>query len=95
MTTTIDRAGRLVIPKEMRERVGLTAGSTVTIREQDGRVEIEPAYQESRLIEGPHGLLMIEAPPGAQKITNDQVRSTLNRIRREREERIMGTRSDS
>lgn len=95
MTTTIDRAGRLVIPKEMRESAGLSPGSTVTIRCQDGRVEIEPQYVEPQLIEGEHGLLLISHSPGVPQLTGDDVRRSVHRLRREREERIAGTRSGS
>lgn len=43
MITTIDRAGRLVLPKAARDRAGLVAGMPLEVRVVDGRVEIEPA----------------------------------------------------
>lgn len=43
MTVTMDRAGRLVLPKAARERAGLVAGMPLEVRVVDGRVEIEPA----------------------------------------------------
>jgi AbrB family looped-hinge helix DNA binding protein len=43
MRATIDAAGRLVIPKEIRARAGLRPGMPVDVRWHDGRVEIEPA----------------------------------------------------
>lgn len=43
MTITMDRAGRLVLPKAARERAGLVAGMPLEVRVVDGRVEIEPA----------------------------------------------------
>ncbi|MBL7660723.1 AbrB/MazE/SpoVT family DNA-binding domain-containing protein, partial [Escherichia coli] len=43
MRTTIDVAGRLVIPKRIRERLGLRGNDQVEITERDGRIEIEPA----------------------------------------------------
>jgi AbrB family looped-hinge helix DNA binding protein len=46
---TIDRAGRLVIPKEIRERAGLAAGTPLEIVYRDGHVEIEPAPLEVRI----------------------------------------------
>ncbi|MGI8727938.1 MAG: AbrB/MazE/SpoVT family DNA-binding domain-containing protein, partial [Solirubrobacterales bacterium] len=33
MKTTIDKAGRIVVPKALREAVGLTPGTTVDISE--------------------------------------------------------------
>ena len=43
MRTTIDGAGRLVVPKAIRDACGLEPGSDVEIRAVEGRVEIEPA----------------------------------------------------
>jgi AbrB family looped-hinge helix DNA binding protein len=47
--STIDRAGRLVIPKEIRELAGLAAGIPLEIVYRDGHVEIEPAPLEVRI----------------------------------------------
>ena len=43
MTTTIDKAGRLVVPKAVREASGLRPGTRVRFRVRHGRIEIEPA----------------------------------------------------
>ena len=42
----IDSAGRLVIPKAVREAAGLRPDVPLDIRVRDGRVEIEPAPVE-------------------------------------------------
>ncbi len=51
METTIDNAGRLVIPKALRDEVGLTAGEVRVVRDGAG-IRIEPVtghgYEESR-----------------------------------------------
>ncbi len=49
MRTTIDRAGRIVVPKALRRAAGLEAGSEVEIRATDGRIEMEPAPLDVRL----------------------------------------------
>lgn len=41
MRTTIDKAGRLVIPKELRAAVGLVAGE-VEVTVDGGSVRVEP-----------------------------------------------------
>ena len=43
MKTTIDTAGRLVIPKELRREAGLQPGTELEIRWRQGLIEIEPA----------------------------------------------------
>ena len=42
METTIDKAGRLVVPKAVREASRLRPGTRVRFRVADGRIEIEP-----------------------------------------------------
>jgi AbrB family looped-hinge helix DNA binding protein len=49
MKTTIDAAGSLVIPKEIRRRAGISAGMPLEVRWHDGRIEIEPILTPIRL----------------------------------------------
>ena len=81
MQSTIDTAGRLVIPKAIRERLGLTGGQLVEIRERDGAIEIEPASTPMHLVDrkgGPVAVPAEDLPP----LTDDIVRNTLERTRR-------------
>ena len=43
MKSTIDGAGRLVIPRELRRAAGLFPGMPLELRVDDGAVVIEPA----------------------------------------------------
>ncbi len=43
MRTAIDSAGRLVIPKAVRDAAGIQPGTPLEVRFRDGRIEIEPA----------------------------------------------------
>ena len=43
MTTTIDQAGRLVIPSEIRRQAALEPGTPLDVRCRDGVIEIEPS----------------------------------------------------
>ena len=43
MIATIDGGGRIVVPKDLRDRLGLTPGTKVELIEADGRLEISPA----------------------------------------------------
>jgi len=43
MTVTMDSAGRLVIPRSVRNEAGLEPGVPLDIRWRDGVIEIEPA----------------------------------------------------
>lgn len=50
MKTTVDRFGRIVVPKSMRTRLGLRAGSQVVIEEESGRIVLRPADDEPTLM---------------------------------------------
>ena len=66
MSVTIDKAGRLVIPKEIREKAGITPGMPLDIRVDNGVIEIEPAYSPVRLERRGHFLVAVpeeEGPP--------------------------------
>ena len=81
MQTTIDAAGRVVIPKSIRDSLGLTGGQKIEIRERDGAVEIEPAATPMRLERRGDHLVAVPdrvLPP----LTDDLVRATLEKVRR-------------
>jgi AbrB family looped-hinge helix DNA binding protein len=81
MITTIDRAGRVVIPKRIREEAGLTPGSRLVVRQRDGRVEMEPEPVPVRMER--RGRLLVAVPEGdGPRLTAEQVRTTLEKIRR-------------
>ncbi len=81
MRTTIDSAGRLVIPKRIRDRLGLRGNEQVEITERDGRSEIEPAPTEVELVR--EGSVLVARPNRAlPPLTDEIVRETLDRGRR-------------
>ena len=81
MRTTIDAAGRIVVPKAMRDAMKLEAGRVVDIVFVDGRIEIEPAPAEVMLEAGgelPVLRPVAELPP----LTDAEVREALDATRR-------------
>lgn len=81
MRTTIDAAGRIVVPKSLRDVLGLRAGQPLDIRAADGKLEIEPLPTPMRLERRGRLLAAVpekELPP----LTPEQVRATLEGIRR-------------
>lgn len=82
MRTTIDRAGRVVIPKAIREAAGLRPGTELEIVEQDGRVVLEAASRPMRLVER-DGFLAAEVERDEEPpLSTEQVREVLERVRR-------------
>jgi len=50
MRTTIDKAGRIVIPAAMRDRAGLSAGAEVEITQDDTSIRLERVAPGPRLV---------------------------------------------
>ena len=50
ITITIDRVGRLVIPKEIRDEAGIEPGMALEVRCREGRIEIEPRRRPVRIV---------------------------------------------
>jgi|WetSurMetagenome_2_1015567.scaffolds.fasta_scaffold1160362_1 AbrB family looped-hinge helix DNA binding protein len=88
MKTTIDRAGRVVIPKAIRDRAGLHPGAQLDIRLDNGRVEISPQPPQGRVIED-GGFLFWESAPGTPPITGEMIDQAIQDVRREREDEII------
>lgn len=57
MRTTIDKAGRLVVPRPLRDRVGLAGGGEVELELDGAAIRIEPVAGSGLREED--GLLMI------------------------------------
>jgi AbrB family looped-hinge helix DNA binding protein len=81
MRTTIDAAGRLVIPKAARDALALEPRAELEVRVVDGHIEIEVPPTAMRLEETDHGVVAVtdrEMP----LLTVQMVRDTLDQVRR-------------
>jgi len=74
MRTTIDKVGRLVVPKALRDRLGLHSGE-VEITADGASLRVEPVFDDSLVEKG--GRLVI--PASNATITDEFVRE-LSRI---------------
>lgn len=81
MRTTIDGAGRIVVPKPLRDALGLRGGETLEIALVDGRIEVDVPPLEVRLEDRGRGLVAV-ADEVVPRLTAEQVRTTLEQIRR-------------
>jgi AbrB family looped-hinge helix DNA binding protein len=81
MRTAIDSAGRVVIPKALRDALGLGAGQLLEIIERDGRLEIVPAPTPMRLVDEGDGVAAV-ADVEMPVLTSAMVRDALEQVRR-------------
>ncbi len=81
MRVTIDRAGRLVVPKPLRDELKLEPGATLELRAREGRLELEPVAVPMRLVRRGKGLVATTDEP-LPRIDADDVRAVLESQRR-------------
>lgn len=58
MNVRIDSAGRIVVPKKVRERLGLKKDSELQLEESGEGITLKPVRQESALVLDKHGHLV-------------------------------------
>ncbi|MEO8468425.1 MAG: AbrB/MazE/SpoVT family DNA-binding domain-containing protein [Chloroflexota bacterium] len=81
MRTTIDAAGRIVVPKAIREELALYGGQEIELMAIDGRIEIEVPPSAMHLEEREGHLVAVPDKP-LPPLTTELVRATLEKIRR-------------
>lgn len=84
MIATMDRAGRLVIPREIRREAALEPGTPLDVRWRDGVIEIEPQPLAVKLER--RGRLLVARPaskvPPLRTTTVERIRNDLATRRR-------------
>lgn len=74
----IDKAGRVVLPKWVRERANLLPGDELKVSLDGQRIQLEPAVEESGVVR--KGKALVFRSQSRQKVTTDLV----ERVRQER-----------
>ncbi|CAN5375291.1 type II toxin-antitoxin system antitoxin VapB27 [soil metagenome] len=78
MQTTIDAVGRIVVPKPLRDALGLTSGSTVDVSLYGGGLQLVPTGRTARL-RSVGGTLVAES---STVVTDDMVFGLMDSGRR-------------
>lgn len=81
MSVTIDSAGRLVVPKSVRDAMGLRPGMPVDVAFVDGHIEIEYAPLHAD-VDTSAALPRLAPREAVDPLDDDTVRSTLESTRR-------------
>jgi AbrB family looped-hinge helix DNA binding protein len=77
----IDRAGRVLIPKDIRECVGLQPGRVVQVKQRDGEIVLYPLSDEPKLVKKDRVLV-------AQVDPEEDIMNAEKRLRRARIDHI-------
>jgi AbrB family looped-hinge helix DNA binding protein len=83
---SIDRSGRLVLPKAIREEAGIEPGMPLRVSVRDGRIEIEPEYAKIRVVEK-NGMRVAQLVDPMPPISEKTIRALSHRLRDRRDKR--------
>lgn len=81
MTTTLSSKGQIVIPLEIRKKLGLSAGAVISCDLEDGRIVLDPrgSARPARLLSAAD-YSALEAPEGAPEMTPERVKEILSEL---------------
>ncbi len=85
-TLTIDKAGRIVIPKSLRDRLHLSEGVSLQLKANDEEIVLRPTREEGRLIRK-RGIPVFQS---IGTVTPAEIETIRNSEHLEREQRFLG-----
>jgi AbrB family looped-hinge helix DNA binding protein len=87
-TLSVDKAGRIVLPKPVREELQLSPGDSLELELSEDCIVLRPARTKPRLYKK-QGIWVLHT---GSPMSAADVRGTLRKVRQEREERFLGKR---
>lgn len=86
---TLDKAGRIVLPKPLRDELQLQAGDTLEVESSGDQITLRPTRGNGQLRKK-HGIWVYRSgEPFSQEVFD----KTVQEVRQERENQILGKRS--
>ncbi|MGB3780298.1 MAG: AbrB/MazE/SpoVT family DNA-binding domain-containing protein [Tunicatimonas sp.] len=64
MVSSLDKFGRIIIPKKVRKQLGITSETILTIEEDGSRIIIEPIQPEGSIVKKDEVLVFVGKPEG-------------------------------
>ena len=87
-TLTLDRAGRVVLPKAIREELQIGPGDSLELEASAEAIVLRPARGSGKMLKE-RGVWVFHAGTGTH-VTAEAVKKTVNRVRRERDRKALG-----
>jgi AbrB family looped-hinge helix DNA binding protein len=85
-TITLDKAGRIVLPKPVRDELQLGAGDSIELESAEDRIVLRPARGNARMRKK-QGIWVLH---GGAPLSAGIVKETIRGVREERERKILG-----
>lgn len=89
----LDKSGRVLIPKKLRDELGLKAGQAVTLEVDGDGLHLRPVARAARLVER-HGRLILDCPDLAE-VDSQAVNEMIDAARQARDADVLGDWPDS
>jgi AbrB family looped-hinge helix DNA binding protein len=86
---TLDKAGRIVLPKPLRDEMRLQAGDTLEVESSSDEITLRPRRGNGQLRKK-HGIWVYRS---GERLSRADVEKTVRNVREERENQILGKRS--
>lgn len=84
-TLNMDKAGRIVLPKPVRDELQLSPGDSLELEVSEDRIVLRPARIKPRLYKK-QGIWVLHT---GSPMPADVVKETIHKIRQEREEKFL------
>ena len=84
-TLSMDKAGRIVLPKPVRDELQLSPGDSLELEITEDRIVLRPARTKARLYKK-HGIWVLHT---GSPLSTATVKETLRKVRHEREDRFV------
>ncbi len=84
MKATVDEAGRIVLPPDVRDQLQLRPGALLEVRIRDGTIELEPESVPHKLVKKGRFTVLVPTRP-VPPLPANIVETLLDEMRRERE----------
>ena len=85
-TLTIDKAGRVVLPKPVRDSLQISPGDSLELESSEDQIILRPARGQGRMYKK-QGMWVFDS---GQPLTADVVTPTIRRVRAERDRHNLG-----